>query len=85
MENLLDSSTMSLLSHALNNTTNELHNCVNEYRVHYAREILLNDLNSKLTAIKVIEVDLKRLADLLYKIFASLNLFLCRLIDTYEP
>ena len=62
MDNLVDSTTMSLLSHTLNNATNELYNCINEYRTHNAREILLHDLNSKLTAIKMIELDLKRLA-----------------------
>ena len=58
--NTLDSSTTPLLSHALNNATNDVYNCINEYRTHIARELLLQDLSSKISTINALELELKR-------------------------
>ena len=77
MDNILDSSTTSLLSHALNNTINDFYNCINEYRTHTAREVLLQDLNFKLDKTIALELELKRYFDISKKFFI---LFLTTLI-----
>lgn len=69
VDNTLDSSTTSLLSHALNNTINDFYNCINEYRTHTAREVLLQDLNFKLDKAIALELELKRYFDISKKFF----------------